>query len=206
MFWSCDFQRGPSRGCWRGVFSSHKFCTRTLVRLESSLYYLVLQGASQHLVYLLLINSQTCQTMSHLRYPLRPWGSFFSFWCFRRFRRRLQSGQRMFFVVPTWTCLSPIRHTLWSPLFLMGLIILGIPALLLYLGLLPSDHSFGCASCVRLIPRFFLILGVFRSSWQEWFAIASDIPGSFLPPSVFIFLIQRRFFRTLPFYPTKFLA
>ena len=98
-----------------------------------------------------------------------------------------------FLVVPTWSGFSPIQHTWVYPILSLGLIFFGISALLSLSGLWPSDLLFGGASCRLLIPKLSLILGVFRSSRKDWFLIASNVLGYFLPAFYFFVLRQRRF-------------
>ena len=85
-------------------------------------------------------------------------------------------------VVPVWAgMIGPVQHTHRYPLLSLGMISSSISALISSPGLLFSDCLFGAASCRFLIPTFSLILGVFWSFWNDCFAIASDVPGIFLP-------------------------
>ena len=63
----------------------------------------------------------------------------------------------------------------------VGSDILGDLRSTLVVGSLTSDRSFGGASRGLLGPKFSLVLGGFRSSPKDCFAIASDAPGGLLP-------------------------
>ena len=193
MFWSCACQCRPSQSCWWGGFSFRKVFTRPLARLASALCYLVLQGESQHLGYLLLMASRP--------FPIWKvtWGirsdleGLVSLLMFRKISEEAPKWSANFLAVPAWAGLSPIQHTWWSPILLLGIIFLGVYALPSLLGLRPSNRLFGGTYRGLLMPRFFLIIRVFRSSWQDFFSIAIDVPGSWFLPSVVFFLRIRRF-------------
>ena len=84
----------------RGGFSYHKVFNRHLERLAYAHWCLVLQGWSQHLGYLLSLSSHPCLilaiTLGICSYREGPFLS----WCLWRFRRRLQSDQQIFSLLP----------------------------------------------------------------------------------------------------------
>ena len=148
MLWSCACQRGPSQDCWRGGFSSDKFLTCPLARLASShwvcffyKFYSKQFGLSK-----------------------KPWGVrsnlevYFFFGCFWRFRRRLQSGQRIFSSFPHEMACVPYD-------------ILGVSAFVNGSDVLGCTHSFlvvGHLTFRLLVWRRFL-----RGSWSQgypWFS------------------------------------
>ena len=180
IFWSCDFQRGPYWGCWWGGFSSHTVFTRPLARLASVLCCLFLQGVSQHLLYLVLMASQSCMIWTVAQGIHSDLEGTLFLLMFPTFHRRIWRGQRIFYRA-IWSLFRPLRHTRGYLLLSPGLISLGIYSLLSLSGLWPSDRLFGGASWRLLIPKFSLIIGVFRSSRKDCFTIASKVLGGLIP-------------------------
>ena len=182
MFWSCACQRGPSWGCWRGGFSSHKVFTHPLARLAYALRCLFLQGIYQQpWIFAFAGYSAVSDLDSHLRDPLRSWGSFVSFDVFENFR----GGSKVIGKFSRCSRVSWLESHLTysgvSALVTGSDLFPGISALLSSLVIWPSDRSFGGVSRGLLIPMLSLIIRVSRRSWQDYFAIVSNFLGSFLP-------------------------
>ena len=184
------------------VYVVTAYVTFSVFRLPNLLFPLTLNTLDIFFLWL-LSSFQSGQSLEGSALILRV---LCLFWCFQRFRRRLQSGWQKFLVITAWSGLSPIWHTWWYALLLLGLIFLGVSNLLSSMGLWPSDWSFGGASHGLLIPRFSLILGVFQSSQQDCFAIARNVPGSSFLTSIVFVSRQKRVSSILKFYPTGFLV
>ena len=119
------------------------------------------------------------------------------------FRRRLRSGQVIFFRA-SWHLFCPLQHTREYPLLSPDLISLVISALLSLSGLWPSDRSFGGASRRLFFSKFSLILRIFWSPRKDCFNIASDVPGSLFPAFCCYRLYTKEgFFRMIPFSPAE---
>ena len=89
---------------------------------------------------------------------------------------------------PTYSCVSALVDG--SDIFLGNLLLVSSSVLR------PSDRSFGGASSgLLIVPKFSLILRVFRSSQKDCFVISSDTPGSLFPDLIFFLISRKRRFR-----------
>ena len=128
-------------------------------------------------IFSFAVFSSVSDLNNHSRDPLRSWGSF-SLLMFPTFFEETPKWSVNFLIFPAWYVFSPIRHNQGYPLLLLGLILSGISVLLLLSGIWPPDWLFGGASRGLLIPRFSLILRVFRISRKDYFMIVKQRPGN----------------------------
>ena len=165
IFWYRAFQSGPYRDWstrlmllpfvsfqdWHGRISDH--------------YYLFLQGVSQNLGYLLLLGSHPCNIWKITRGIRSDLEGPFYFGCLWQFLDGAPKWSADFIHIfhVIW-CLCSIWHTQGYLLFSIGLI--------------STRLSVGGLFRLSIFPKFFLILGVFWSSWKDCFAIARDVLGS----------------------------
>ena len=129
--------------------------------------FLIFQDVLQHLGYFLVMASQICLICKITRGIRSDIESPFLFWCLQCFGRRLWSGQRIFSLSPyelDWFISSDILGGLCS-----------CRQVLKCLTTCREEFLSGWSWMYQISPLF---SGFFRISWKDYFAIASNAPGS----------------------------
>ena len=117
---------------------------------------------------------------NHSKDPLQSWG-YFSPLISLMFSEEAPKWSANFLDIHEWAGLiCPIWHTWGCFILSLGLILLGISALLSSSGLRPFNHLFGGASFGFFIPKIPDLSGL-QNSRRYCFALLSRAPGSMIP-------------------------